>query len=98
MTSLSSTAGAKTDRPGLIEALSYVRDGDVLVVWKFDRARPLAAASHRDRHRFERAPHWSAFAYGKYRYDDARRTTDLSCLRRSRCFRTRSRQRANNGG
>jgi len=37
MTSLSSTAGAKTDRPGLNEALSYVRDGDVLVVWKFDR-------------------------------------------------------------
>jgi DNA invertase Pin-like site-specific DNA recombinase len=30
-------SGAKTDRPGLIEALSYVRDGDVLVVWKFDR-------------------------------------------------------------
>ena len=30
-------SGAKTDRPGLNEALSYVRDGDVLVVWKFDR-------------------------------------------------------------
>lgn len=30
-------SGAKTDRPELIEALSYVRDGDVLVVWKFDR-------------------------------------------------------------
>ena len=30
-------SGAKTDRPGLNEALSYVRAGDVLVVWKFDR-------------------------------------------------------------
>ena len=30
-------SGARTDRPGLKEALSYVRDGDVLVVWKFDR-------------------------------------------------------------
>jgi DNA invertase Pin-like site-specific DNA recombinase len=30
-------SGAKTDRPGLKEALSYVREGDVLVVWKFDR-------------------------------------------------------------
>ena len=30
-------SGARTDRPGLKEGLSYVRDGDVLVVWKFDR-------------------------------------------------------------
>ena len=27
-------SGAKTDRPGLKQALSYVREGDVLVVWK----------------------------------------------------------------
>ena len=30
-------SGAKTDRAGLLAALSYVRDGDVLVVWKLDR-------------------------------------------------------------
>ncbi len=30
-------SGAKTDRSGLAAALSYVRDGDVLVVWKLDR-------------------------------------------------------------
>jgi len=30
-------SGAKTEREGLDEALSYVRDGDVLVVWKLDR-------------------------------------------------------------
>lgn len=30
-------SGAKTDRPGLVEALGYARDGDVLVVWKLDR-------------------------------------------------------------
>lgn len=30
-------SGAKTDRPGLADALGYVRDGDVLVVWKLDR-------------------------------------------------------------
>jgi hypothetical protein len=30
-------SGAKDDRPGLTEALSFVRAGDVLVVWKLDR-------------------------------------------------------------
>lgn len=30
-------SGAKTDRPGLTAALAYLRDGDVLVVWRLDR-------------------------------------------------------------
>jgi DNA invertase Pin-like site-specific DNA recombinase len=30
-------SGAKSDRPGLADALGYVRDGDVLMVWKLDR-------------------------------------------------------------
>lgn len=30
-------SGARAERPGLTEALDYVRDGDVLVVWKLDR-------------------------------------------------------------
>lgn len=30
-------SGAKNDRPGLAQALSFVRPGDVLVVWKLDR-------------------------------------------------------------
>jgi len=30
-------SGAKTDRTGLEEALSYLRRGDTLVVWKLDR-------------------------------------------------------------
>ena len=30
-------SGARDDRPGLIEALAYLRSGDTLVVWKLDR-------------------------------------------------------------
>ena len=30
-------SGAKAERPGLTEALSYVREGDTLVVWRLDR-------------------------------------------------------------
>src|SRR5260221_2443538 len=47
-------SGAKTDRPGLKEALNYVREGDILVVWKLDRlGRPLPhlLADHTQLHR-----------------------------------------------
>ena len=30
-------SGARDDRPGLAQALEYVRSGDCLVVWKLDR-------------------------------------------------------------
>src|SRR4051812_50229491 len=30
-------SGAKTERPALTAALAYIREGDVLVVWKLDR-------------------------------------------------------------
>ena len=30
-------SGARAERPGLAQAIDYVRDGDVLVVWKLDR-------------------------------------------------------------
>ena len=31
------SSGAKSDRPGLNEALAYLRAGDTLVFWKLDR-------------------------------------------------------------
>ena len=35
-------SGAKIDRPGLAQAIAFVREGDVLVTWKLDRlARSL---------------------------------------------------------
>src|SRR4051812_40644730 len=30
-------SGAQSERKGLLEALSHVREGDILVVWKLDR-------------------------------------------------------------
>jgi predicted site-specific integrase-resolvase len=30
-------SGARDDRPGLAELMAYVREGDVVVVWKLDR-------------------------------------------------------------
>ncbi len=30
-------SGTKTERPGLDEALSFIRPGDTLVVWRLDR-------------------------------------------------------------
>ncbi len=30
-------SGSRTDRPGLADALSHLREGDILVVWKLDR-------------------------------------------------------------
>ncbi|MEQ7549166.1 recombinase family protein, partial [Xanthomonas campestris] len=30
-------SGAKADRPGLADALAYLRAGDVLAVWRLDR-------------------------------------------------------------
>ena len=40
-------SGARDDRPGLAQALAYVRAGDCLVVWKLDRlGRSLSHLIH----------------------------------------------------
>src|SRR5258708_28299568 len=32
-------SGARDDRPGLTEALSHLRQGDCLIIWRLDRLR-----------------------------------------------------------
>src|SRR3989442_12932608 len=42
-------SGARDNRPGLAQALNYVRSGDCLVVWKLDRlVRSLSHLLHID--------------------------------------------------
>ena len=42
------TSGAKSERPGLTDALDYLRPNDTLVVWKLDRlGRSLKDLIHR---------------------------------------------------
>ena len=40
-------SGSVTDRPGLAQALSHLRIGDTLVVWRLDSSRALDAADGR---------------------------------------------------
>lgn len=34
---IAKVSGAKSDRPGLADALEFARSGDALVIWKLDR-------------------------------------------------------------
>jgi hypothetical protein len=40
-------SGAKSERPGLTQALEFVRSGDILVVWKLDRLDAPSSSSSR---------------------------------------------------
>jgi DNA invertase Pin-like site-specific DNA recombinase len=52
-------SGARTGRPGLAEALEYVRSGDTLVVWRLDRlGRSLAHLIETVRELQERGVHF----------------------------------------
>jgi DNA invertase Pin-like site-specific DNA recombinase len=48
-------SGAKADRPGLKAALSFVRNGDILTVWKLDRLGRSLPGSFRDGLRWPRS-------------------------------------------
>jgi DNA invertase Pin-like site-specific DNA recombinase len=52
-------SGSRSERPGLTEALSYVRTGDTLVVWRLDRlGRSLAHLIEMVRELQERGVHF----------------------------------------
>jgi DNA invertase Pin-like site-specific DNA recombinase len=46
-------SGAKTERVGLKQALSYVRPGDTLVVWRLDRLYDVPQKSDKKWRRFK---------------------------------------------
>jgi len=41
-------SGARSDRPGLEEAMKFMREGDTLIVWKLDRLGRSLQFSDRD--------------------------------------------------
>ncbi len=46
-------SGVKAERPGLAAALAYLRDGDVLAVWRLDRlGRSLSSSTRPPRLRW----------------------------------------------
>jgi hypothetical protein len=80
-------SGARDDRPGLKACLEYLKAGDTLVVWKLDRARPLAAEPADDRHRPEGAGRRVPFADGSDGYDHAARRALILHFRGARPVR-----------
>ncbi len=41
-------SGARAERPGLIEAITFMRPGDTLIVWKLSPTGPQLEAANRD--------------------------------------------------
>ena len=48
-------SGAKTDRPGLEQAISFLREGDTIVVWKLDHQADLYNILFKQSNRCDRA-------------------------------------------
>jgi len=71
-------SGARTDRPGLAEALAYLRAGDTLVVWKLDRlGRSMS-------HLIAQVGDLAARANAECRVAGVRSSPPTSCARRAR--------------
>src|SRR5438552_2347546 len=49
-------SGSRSDRPGLEQALDYLREGDILVVWRLDRLGRVNSRLRMHR-RFAAKPH-----------------------------------------
>src|SRR5512142_3588617 len=81
-------SGAKADRPGLDEALEFLRRRHPRRL-AAGPAWPLAAPPHRDRLAARAARHRLPIAAGVDRHDDERRQARLSCVRGTRGVRAR---------
>ena len=76
--------GATRARAELDAMLQQTRKGDVVVVTKLDRLRPLSLRLDRDRHGAQGS--WRGFpvTWREYRHDDADRPSHFPCLRFTR--------------
>ena len=87
-------SGATGERPGLAEALAFLREGDMLVVWKLDRLGRSMRNLVRTVEDLGRAGRRAAIANRTAGHPDAWRPSDLPHLRRPRAVRARPDTRA----
>lgn len=90
-------SGAKADRPGLADALAYMRDGDVLAVWRLDRLGRSMPHLIETIGAMDDARRRLPFAHGSNRHHHARRAAHFSCFWRAGPVRARSDPRAHQG-
>ena len=91
-------SGARADRPGLRQALDYVRDGDVLVVWKLDRLGRSLAHLIETVTALETARRRLPLDYRGDRHHDARRPAGIPPVRRAGAVRARPDTRTHSRG
>ena len=74
-------SGAKAERVGLDEALSHLREGDTLVVWRLDRLGRSLKHLIETITGLNNRQHWLQSDHRKHRHHHIRRKTDLPHLR-----------------
>ena len=74
-------SGKTENRPGLDHARELLREGDVLVVWRLDRLRPLTQAPHRADDGAGKAENRIPEPSGIHRHDLTRRQADIPHVR-----------------
>lgn len=90
--------GARTERPGLDQAIEFCRSGDTLVVWKLDRMGRSMAHLIETIRQLEQRGGGVLLADRADRYDHSERAIDLSRVRCAGRIRAGSHPRACAGG